>query len=164
MISKQWWGNWERLAVCYDYPAEIRQVIYTTNAIESVNDGLRRVIKNRGSFPNDEAALKLLPSHAVLLNPARAGAVDEAALLAALREGTIAGAALDDHYRQPMPPEDPFFDLPNVIVTAHISGSNSSTWFVERIWDLFARNLGRYLDGDRLLNVIERDDLELSDS
>ena len=60
MISKQWWGNWERLAVCYGYPAEIRRVIYTTNAIESVNNGLRRVIKNRGSFPNDEAALKLL--------------------------------------------------------------------------------------------------------
>ncbi|MBB5791255.1 phosphoglycerate dehydrogenase-like enzyme [Jiangella mangrovi] len=112
----------------------------------------------------DEAALKLLPSHAVLLNPARAGVVDEAALLAALREGTIAGAALDDHYRQPMPPDDPFFDLPNVIVTAHVSGSNSSTWFVERIWDLFARNLERHLGGDRMLNVIARDDLELADS
>ena len=59
-ISKQWWGNWERLAVFYTYPAEIRRVIYTTNTIESVNNGLRRVIKNRGSFPNDEAALKLL--------------------------------------------------------------------------------------------------------
>jgi putative transposase len=59
-ISKQWRLNWERLAVFFGYPAEIRKVIYTTNAIESVNDGLRRVIKNRGSFPNDEAALKLL--------------------------------------------------------------------------------------------------------
>ena len=59
-ISKQWEANWERLAVFYGYPPEIRKVIYTTNAIESVNDGLRRVIKNRGSFPSDEAALKLL--------------------------------------------------------------------------------------------------------
>jgi len=60
MISKQWRLNWERLAVFFNYPAEIRKVIYTTNTIESINNGLRRVIKNRGSFPNDEAALKLL--------------------------------------------------------------------------------------------------------
>jgi len=60
MISKQWRLNWERLAVFFNYPAEIRKVIYTTNTIESINNGLRRVIKTRGSFPNDEAALKLL--------------------------------------------------------------------------------------------------------
>ena len=42
------------------YPEEIRRVIYTTNAIESVNMGLRKIIKNRGLFPTDEAALKLL--------------------------------------------------------------------------------------------------------
>jgi putative transposase len=59
-ISKQWRASWERLAVFFGYPPEIRKVIYTTNAIESVNNGLRRVIKNRGSFPNDEAALKLI--------------------------------------------------------------------------------------------------------
>jgi putative transposase len=60
MISKQWHLNWERLAVFFAYPAALRKVIYTTNTIESINNGLRRVIKNRGSFPNDEAALKLL--------------------------------------------------------------------------------------------------------
>jgi putative transposase len=59
-ISKQWRANWERLAVFFGYLPEIRKVIYTTNAIESVNNGLRRVIKNRGSFPSDEAALKLI--------------------------------------------------------------------------------------------------------
>jgi putative transposase len=59
-ISKQWRLNWERLSVFFTYPPGIRKIIYTTNAIESVNNGLRRVIKNRGSFPNDEAALKLI--------------------------------------------------------------------------------------------------------
>ena len=59
-ISKQWRVSWERLAVFFSYPPEIRKVIYTTNAIESANSGLRRVIKNRGSFPTDEAALKLI--------------------------------------------------------------------------------------------------------
>lgn len=60
MIAPMWRRNWERAAVFYAYPAEIRRVIYTTNAIESVNMGLRKIIKNRGSFPNDEAALKLI--------------------------------------------------------------------------------------------------------
>ena len=48
------------MAVFFNYPPEIRKVIYTTNAIESANNGLRRVIRNRGSFPSDEAALKLI--------------------------------------------------------------------------------------------------------
>ena len=59
-ISKSWRSNWERIVPFFAYPAEIRKVIYTTNAIESVNMSLRKIIKNRGSFPSDEAALKLL--------------------------------------------------------------------------------------------------------
>lgn len=59
-ISPAWRRNWERIVPFLAYPQEIRKVIYTTNAIESVNRGLRKIIKNRGSFPNDEAALKLL--------------------------------------------------------------------------------------------------------
>lgn len=59
-ISPAWRRNWERIVPFLAYPQEIRKVIYTTNAIESINRGLRKIIKNRGSFPNDEAALKLL--------------------------------------------------------------------------------------------------------
>jgi putative transposase len=59
-IAQTWRRNWERLTVFFAYPAEIRRVIYTTNAIESTNMSLRKVTKSRGSFPNDEAALKLL--------------------------------------------------------------------------------------------------------
>jgi putative transposase len=59
-ISPAWRRNWERIVPFLGYPQEIRKVIYTTNAIESVNRGVRKVIKNRGSFPNDEAALKLI--------------------------------------------------------------------------------------------------------
>ena len=60
MISKSWRSNWERLTVFMDFPDEIRKVIYTTNAIESLNMTLRKVIKNRSSFPNDDSALKML--------------------------------------------------------------------------------------------------------
>src|SRR5215210_647851 len=59
-ISRSWQANWERITPFFAYPADIRRVIYTTNAIESVNMSLRKIIKNRGSFPTDEAALKLL--------------------------------------------------------------------------------------------------------
>lgn len=59
-ISKSWRSNWERVVPFFAYPADIRKVIYTTNAIESVNMSLRKIIKNRGSFPSDDSALKLL--------------------------------------------------------------------------------------------------------
>ena len=58
-IVQSWQRNWARIVPFFDYPAEIRKVIYTTNAIESVNMSLRKVTKNRGSFPTDDALIKL---------------------------------------------------------------------------------------------------------
>lgn len=58
-IAQSWRRNWARITPFFGYPPEIRKVIYTTNAIESVNMSLRKVTKNRGSFPSDEALLKL---------------------------------------------------------------------------------------------------------
>lgn len=60
IISQSWRRNWENIIPFFAYPAEIRKVIYTTNAIESLNMSLRKVTKNRGSFPNDAAMFKLL--------------------------------------------------------------------------------------------------------
>lgn len=59
-ITKLWRANWERFAPFLAYPPEIRKIIYTTNLIESVNYQLRKVSKNRGHFPDDASALKLL--------------------------------------------------------------------------------------------------------
>lgn len=59
-ISQTWRRNWMRVIPFFAHPPEIRKVIYTTNAIESINMSLRKVTKNRGSFPNDDAALRLL--------------------------------------------------------------------------------------------------------
>lgn len=58
-IVQSWRRNWARIIPFFDYPPEIRKVIYTTNAIESVNMSLRKITKNRGSFPSDDALLKL---------------------------------------------------------------------------------------------------------
>ncbi len=59
-ISKSWRVNWARVVPMFGFPDDIRRAVYTTNAIESLNMSLRKVIKTRASFPNDEAAFKLL--------------------------------------------------------------------------------------------------------
>ena len=58
-IGQSWRRNWPRLIPFFDYPPEIRKVVYTTNAIESVNMSLRKLTKNRGAFPSDDALVKL---------------------------------------------------------------------------------------------------------
>jgi phosphoglycerate dehydrogenase-like enzyme len=101
-----------------------------------------------------ERELQALPRHAFLLNPARGPIIQEQALLRALREGWIAGAALDTHYKYPMPADHPLWALPNVIFTPHIAGSSLSPHFRTRLWDIFAQNLRRFEAGQPLLNVI----------
>lgn len=59
-ISKIWRRNWENLITIFDYPDEIRRIIYTTNAIESLNSVIRKAIKNRRIFPNDNSAFKVI--------------------------------------------------------------------------------------------------------
>ena len=59
-ISKSWRANWENLITLFDYPADIRKVIYTTNAIESLNSVIRKSVKTRKVFPSDDAALKVI--------------------------------------------------------------------------------------------------------
>lgn len=59
-IGKLWKENWDRIIPFFAFPQEVRKVIYTTNAVEALHRGLRKIIKTRGSFPSEEAALKLL--------------------------------------------------------------------------------------------------------
>jgi phosphoglycerate dehydrogenase-like enzyme len=106
-----------------------------------------------------EHELKSLPRHCFVLNPARGPLIQEQALLRALREGWIAGAALDTHYHYPMPPDHPLWKFPNVIMTPHISGSNESPHFLERLWDLFVQNVERYQAGKPLLNEVTPEQL-----
>ena len=59
-IAQSWRRNWEQVIPFFAYPVAVRKIIYTTNAIESLNMSLRKIIKNRGHFPSDDAATKLL--------------------------------------------------------------------------------------------------------
>lgn len=59
-VAAMWRRQWQQVIPFFAYPPEVRTIIYTTNAIESLNMRLRKIVKNRGHFPTDEAATKLL--------------------------------------------------------------------------------------------------------
>lgn len=106
-----------------------------------------------------EKELSRLKRTAFILNPARGPLIDEQALVNALQNNRIAGAALDTHYYYPMPPGHPLWQLPNVILTPHISGSSLSPGFLERGWDIFVQNIIRLRNGEQLLNELAAKDL-----
>jgi D-2-hydroxyacid dehydrogenase (NADP+) len=98
--------------------------------------------------------LSWMKPHAVLVNVARGGVVDEEALVAALREGRLRGAALDTFETEPLPPASPLWDLPNVLVSPHVAGNFPG--YVDAVVDVFCDNLRRYLAGEPLRNVVDR--------
>ena len=102
----------------------------------------------------NESVLRAMRPTAYFVNISRGGVVDEDALIRALQEGWIAGAGLDVFRQEPLPPESPFYDLPNVILTPHISGASAA--YDDRASDLFAENLRRYLAGEPLLNLVDK--------
>jgi len=104
--------------------------------------------------------LKAMKRTAFLLNPSRGPIVQEAALLQALRDGWIAGAALDTHYAYPLPPEHPLWKQPNAILTPHVSGSDRSDQYAGRIGDLLSQNVERLLTGRPLFNELSRRELD----
>ncbi|MBW4572462.1 MAG: D-2-hydroxyacid dehydrogenase [Tolypothrix carrinoi HA7290-LM1] len=102
----------------------------------------------------DESALRAMSSHAYLINVARGAVVDEAALLKALTEGWIGGAALDTFFTEPLPHESPFWTLPNVFVTPHCAGTSPQVR--QRLVALFLDNFNRYRAGMPLCNIIDK--------
>lgn len=100
-----------------------------------------------------EKELALLPASAVLINIARGAVVDQPALIAALQSGRLAGAALDVFDPEPLPPDNPLWKMPNVIVSPH----SASTADIEnvKLVELFCANLKRYLAGEPMLNVLD---------
>ncbi len=88
---------------------------------------------------------------AYLINASRGEIIDEAALITALNDKKIAGAALDVFAQEPLPPEHPFWAMPNVIITPHIAGN--SLLYTHRSIELFIENLNHYLAGSVLYNI-----------
>ena len=98
--------------------------------------------------------LRAMKPSAYIYNIGRGKIIQAEPLLRALREGSIAGAGLDVTDPEPLPPDSELWDMPNVIITGHTSGSapHNDDFF----YDLLAENLRRFLDGDPLLNVVDK--------
>ncbi|MGW8267254.1 MAG: NAD(P)-dependent oxidoreductase, partial [Longimicrobiales bacterium] len=101
--------------------------------------------------------LALLPEGAVFINIARGALVDEGALVEALRSGHLAGAGLDVFAQEPLPPDSPLWEMPNVLVSPH--SASTSDGENRRLTDLFCENLRRFLAGEPLLNVLDLEEL-----
>src|SRR5262245_14959054 len=91
---------------------------------------------------------------AFLINIARGKLIDDEAVVEALQDGRLGGAALDVFAREPLDPGSPYWDLPNVIVTPHTAGAMQDYW--TPLVALFAENLRRFERGDPLLNVVDK--------
>jgi phosphoglycerate dehydrogenase-like enzyme len=99
--------------------------------------------------------LRRMRSTAWLINVARGAVVDEEALIEALEEGWIAGAALDVFVEEPLPPESPLWDAEKVIITPH--NSWSTPHLKAREARLFLDNLRHYVRGEPLRNVVNKE-------
>ncbi len=102
----------------------------------------------------NEAAFQAMKSSAFLVNIARGEVCNESALIRALQEKQIAGAALDVFEHEPLPSDSPLWHLSNVLITPHISGLTRH--YDERAAALFEENLRRYLASEPLLNVVDK--------
>jgi phosphoglycerate dehydrogenase-like enzyme len=100
------------------------------------------------------AELARIKRGALLVNIARGKLVDDAAVIEALRDGRLGGAALDVFSEEPLDPASPYWDLPNVIVTPHTSGAMQDYW--TPLVALFADNLRRFERGESLRNVVDK--------
>jgi phosphoglycerate dehydrogenase-like enzyme len=109
--------------------------------------------KTQGLF--DEAAFNAMKPGAFLINIARGGITDEAALLRALKEQRIAGAALDVFHQEPLPADNPLWELPNVILSPHVTGFTFQ--YNDRAAMIFEENLRRYLAGEPLFNLVDKE-------
>ncbi len=101
----------------------------------------------------DTQALSRMKPGAFLVNTARGGLVDEAALIEVLRSGRLAGAALDVFEREPTPADHPLYALPNVVLTPHISAGTRDA-FMEKMGFIFA-NLGSFWRGEPVDNLVD---------
>lgn len=103
----------------------------------------------------DARRLALLPEDAYLVNVGRGSAVDEAALAAMLRDGRLAGAALDVFETEPLPPDSPLWDCPRLLITPHVAGNMTLGYTVDRIVEMFLEDFDNYCAGRPLRRRVD---------
>lgn len=141
-----------------DPEAEIPARIYPPQAIASMASECDFLVLAVPLTPNtrglvDANVFKKMKQSAYLVDLSRGGVLDHGALVEALREGRIAGAALDVFPVEPIPANSPLWELPNVVLSPHVAGTSGQ--YLERAAELFAENLRRYVANEPLLNLFD---------
>jgi phosphoglycerate dehydrogenase-like enzyme len=131
-------------------PSDTRRVLEQSDVVVVI---LPRTPETEGLL--DAEAIAAMRPGAQLVNVARGGIVDEAALAKALREGTLGGAAFDVFEEEPLPPSSPLWDTPNLLITPHTVGVNRE--YMVRLGEVFFGNVRRLERGEPLLNPVDRE-------
>jgi phosphoglycerate dehydrogenase-like enzyme len=98
--------------------------------------------------------IEAMKANAVVINVGRGPVIDEQALIAALRSGSIRGAALDVFDEEPLPEDHPFWTMPNVLLSPH-TADHTKAW-VELAMQMFVRNFDHFIKGEPLENVVDK--------
>ena len=102
----------------------------------------------------DARRIGLIKPGGYLIVVSRGGIIDEAALASALQDGRLAGAGLDVMAEEPLGPDDPLWETPNLILTPHCSGTSQQTR--ARVWAITEENIRRFVAGEPLENVCDK--------
>lgn len=129
--------------------------------LDSVLPSTDALVMALPSTPETEGILSreriaLLPERAYVVNVGRGSAIDQNALVEALMQRKLAGAALDVMTPEPLPADDPLWDCPNTIITPHVSGNMSLGLTCDIDVDMFCADLARYAAGEPLANLVDR--------
>jgi D-2-hydroxyacid dehydrogenase (NADP+) len=150
--------------IAYDRPRKSMRARYVDNLVagddislvfqqsDFVVNCLPLAPRTTGIIGSNE--FRLMKPTAVFVNVSRGQVVQEHALIQALREKWIAGAGLDVVAQEPLPPDSPLWEMPNVIISPHCCGRLDDN--DDRVVDFFALNLKRYLNGKKLLNIVDK--------
>ncbi len=145
------------------HPAETLEFFEAVYASERLHDCLAEADIVADCLPATKETTHLFGTEAFasmkrgayFLNIGRGRTVDSLALADALRSGQLAGAAIDVTEPEPLPPDHPLWDAPNLLITPHVSGGNHLQETTERIVDIAAENLGRFVRGLPLCNIVD---------
>ena len=139
--------------------SELFDQVFSIDALDSVLPEADLLVMSLPGTPQtrnllDERRLRLLPEDAFIVNVGRGSAIDEAALARLLREGHLAGAALDVFREEPLPKDSALWDCPRLLITQHVAGNMTLPYTVQRIAELFMEDFERYCDGLPLIRAV----------
>lgn len=132
------------------YPPEALHELLGASDVVLIAAPLTR--QTAGMF--DTAAFAAMRTGSFLINVARGGICDEMALLRALEDGHLGGAAFDVFEQEPLPPDNPLWQAPNLLISPHCGGMNPH--YAGRVSEIFVANLRRYLAGAPLVNLVDK--------